>query len=680
MPITLQQIQIAEAQQTNAATDPNQQVRLIAGPGTGKSAVIEKRVLWLLENQIAPSNVFVISFTRASSRDLESRIRSYCRDHNNPAGGEVSVSTLHSLALRTLRVAHLLSYPGIPSILDDWELKNIIDKEFSSYSGYRSNQSHQGYSPSRCEEIREEYEAFCGTGSINPPNFIPPIPPISIQEREQYRSFHQIRTHLYSCLLPGEIVQQCLEYMNSGVLNPGNILGIHHLIIDEYQDLNPVDIEFIDFLTNNGVNTFIAGDDDQSIYSFRFASPLGIQQYHNRFPEISDHTLDNCFRCTPSVIEAAQPILNNYHDNLRLFKDLFSLYENSNPPISGQVYRWQFQNGDIEARSIARSISLLLTQGIDPKDIMILLSNSLIQLPPLIRELTLEGIPFESPREISFFDTEPGRFIMGILRIVCQHEDYFAYRLILGTRPHIGPTTCNTIASLITSNNLNYKNIFCSTLPNDVFPRRLLNEINKARAIYDLISNWNPDDTIGLRRLEVTSILQNIFNQEVVQKWEDFLTNFNQETNLREILDYINADNLEQKENILFRINFRLQSSQSEVIERTNRVQILTMHGAKGLSAKVVFIPGLENEILPGSRRIPYTGLVNEAARMLYVSITRARAASIISFANSRYYYGSNKNQAPSQFVRYLNGRFVYRISGLTNHEVEEIIETCNNL
>ena len=137
---------------------------------------------------------------------------------------------------------------------------------------------------------------------------------------------------------------------------------------------------------------------------------------------------------------------------------------------------------------------------------------------------------------------------------------------------------------------------------------------------------------------------------------------------------------MEQKENILFRINFRLQSSQSEVIERTNRVQILTMHGAKGLSAKVVFIPGLENEILPGSRRIPYTGLVNEAARMLYVSITRARAASIISFANSRYYYGSNKNQAPSQFVRYLNGRFVYRISGLTNHEVEEIIETCNNL
>lgn len=680
MPFTEQQLQNAEHFQRVAATDPNQQIRLIAGPGTGKSAVLEKRVLWLLEQQISPQNIFVISFTRASSLDLKGRIQSYCVDRGFSEAEEISVSTLHSLALRTLRLANLLSYHGVPSILDDWELRNIIDKEFSSYSGHRSNQTNNGYPPGRCKEIREEYEAYCGTGSYNPANFIPPIPPISPQERSQYRAFHQARTHLYSSLLPGEIVQLCLDYMNTGTLNPVDLLSIRYLIVDEYQDLNPVDIQFIDHLTINGVNTFIAGDDDQSIYSFRFASPQGIQQYHNRFPDVIDYSLDNCFRCSPHVINAAQPILDNYQDHLRLPKRLISLYENSNPQVLGQIYRWQFQDGDQELRAVISSIASLLNQGFTPKDIMILLSNLKIQLKPLIDQLTRAQIPFESPREKNFFDTKPGRFIIGILRIVCQPEDYFAYRLLLGSRPNVGSNTCNSIANLATTNNLFYKNIFCYPIPDGIFPTRLINIINSARDVYNQISIWNEVDTLQLRGNEITLMLHNIFNQEVIGNWQNFLSVFNPATTLREVLDYINADNLEQKENILSRINVRLEIPQSANNDRANRVQIMTMHGAKGLSAKVVFIPGLENEILPGRRRIPYTGLVNEAARMLYVSITRARAACIISFAHRRYYYGSDHHQAPSPFVRYLNGPFLHRQSGLSINEANEIIQTCNNL
>jgi len=130
MPITPQQIQAAEATQRAAAHDAAQQIRLVAGPGTGKSYSIEERVCWLLAQGIQPQSVAVVSFTRASSVELRVRIHAYCANHNQQNGTDVRVSTLHSLALRMLKAANLLHYPADPLVLDNWELENIYDAEF----------------------------------------------------------------------------------------------------------------------------------------------------------------------------------------------------------------------------------------------------------------------------------------------------------------------------------------------------------------------------------------------------------------------------------------------------------------------------------------------------------------------------------------------------------------------
>ena len=110
------------------------------------------------------------------------------------------------------------------------------------------------------------------------------------------------------------------------------------------------------------------------------------------------------------------------------------------------------------------------------------------------------------------------------------------------------------------------------------------------------------------------------------------------------------------------------------------RVQILTMHGAKGLSAQVVFIPGLEEELFPGGWRRPYPGLILEAARLLYVSITRARAACIISFARRRTVYGKSTRHVPSRFNTQLNGMFLRRTAGLNAAETTAITDTIRDL
>jgi DNA helicase II / ATP-dependent DNA helicase PcrA len=234
MAITQAQIQAAKTIQDAAAHDTAPQVRLVAGPGTGKSFSIEERVCWLLSQGIAPARIAVVSFTRASASDLRQRIQSYCAQQNQNGGNDVRVSTLHSLALRLLRAAGLLHYPANPLVLDDFELEEIFDAEFSL---------GQGIGKRRSEEIRREHEAFWSTGQWTPPNYIPPTPAINAQERAAFVAFHGPRTQVYSCVLPGEMVRQCLNQIMAGNLDPVGLIHLEQLIVDEYQDLNPIDEE-----------------------------------------------------------------------------------------------------------------------------------------------------------------------------------------------------------------------------------------------------------------------------------------------------------------------------------------------------------------------------------------------------------------------------------------------------
>src|SRR5215471_5122420 len=114
--------------------------------------------------------------------------------------------------------------------------------------------------------------------------------------------------------------------------------------------------------------------------------------------------------------------------------------------------------------------------------------------------------------------------------------------------------------------------------------------------------------------------------------------------------------------------------------EPISKVRLMTMHGAKGLSARVVFIPGLEEEVFPGPRRRPYPGLIEEAARLLYVSITRARAACIMSFARRRVVHGRSTQHTPSRFARSTGGAFSQQINGLTRTLAARIVADCTLL
>ena len=176
---------------------------------------------------------------------------------------------------------HLAQFPVEPSVLSGWEVEQVIDTEFAEIAGCNLK---------RARAIRLSHEAMLNTGKTSPPNYIPPDPPVTDEERSSFNSFWLGRTQVYSCVLPGEIIRQCVMGMKAGTIEPPKI---EHLIVDEYQDLNPMDIEFVDSIVEAGSKVFFAGDDDQSLYSFPDSQ---IHQEFKCFPRNFHHSLTTSFR------------------------------------------------------------------------------------------------------------------------------------------------------------------------------------------------------------------------------------------------------------------------------------------------------------------------------------------------------------------------------------------------
>jgi len=668
-----EQLEQAHNRQVAAAQERLGKARLIAGPGTGKSSSIEERVRWLIQDQgISPAQIFVVSFTRVAATELRDNIHNYCERHGAAAGVIVSVSTLHSLGLRILRAAGQIqeAYPVDPVVLDDWELENIFEIEFAKDSGVTR---------SRAELIRREHEAFWSTGVWDPPNYIPPDPPISDQERRRFIEFHGPRTQVYACVLPGEIVRKCVEGVTAGTLDPAALLHAEHLIVDEFQDLNPCDIELVQCFANQEVATYVAGDDDQSIYSFRFASPRGIQEFLTAGAP-GDHRLESCFRSSPEILRTAGSLIMNHSPPERIAKNLVSMYGLADPPFEGIVHRWRFASSQAEARAIAGSCSNLISAGIAPRDILILLSNTDLTERLLYEMLDEAEVPHVRRPQRQFIDSDVGRALLSVLRIACEKSDYVSYRSLLGLFNGIGPGTCTTIARKVILNNLNFQRLFWHDLPGGVFAARERTALTNVKSLLESMAAWGPEDSLGTRRAAIRAKVAAVCPEESLADTDELLGRLPEEAKLRECRDLIWAASEEQRLAIAEAVHTRLGNPLPEVPDATNRVRVLTMHGAKGLSARVVLIPALEAEVIPGDFRRPYPGLVLEAARLLYIAITRARAAAILSYSGRRMIYGQSTVTHPSSFCTNLGGPFVFRTTGLGDQDAARIAVACSNL
>ena len=665
----------ASAAQESAARDAARAVRVIAGPGTGKSHAIEERARWLIEDQgIRPDRIKIVSFTRASSADLRVGVHGALAVHDVPSAQSVQIGTLHSLALGALRRANLLTmYPVPPSVLDEWEQRNLVDEEFA--------RAAPGGTASRAKEIRESYEAFWATGEQNPANYRPPSLAIAEAEREAFARFHRRRAQTYSYVLPGEMVQKCVEQSQTGNLNLREQLRADHLVVDEFQDLNPMDLQFAHIVHDEGAVLWVCGDDDQSIYSFRYATPAGIQTFPERYPAASSHELADCFRCAPTVLQAATQLLASHSGPNRIPKSTTSLLQTATPPVAGTVQRWKFATSEQEAKGVAAACSELIAAGEDASEILVLIGNKRALTKTIQEALDAAEVPYDSSRSESLKDSDVGRFILSILRIVCSADDYVAHRVLLQTLRGVGVGTCAQIADQVADGNMVYREIFYSAAVRSRFSGRGGQALKKAGTICGEISEWGCDEELSARRDDIRRLAAEYRSADEAGAWDEFIAALPGAMTLRETRDYIWADTEAMQDEVLRKAKERMGEGDPLIVPPcSSRVRLMTLHGSKGLTARYVFIPGLEEQLFPGGFRRDYPGLIEEAARLLYVGMTRARIGLILSRAQRRAHQGKWTLMAPSRFAASTGGAFSYHEGGFDEAVVRSLRTDARNL
>jgi len=340
-------------EQATAAGAPRANTVLLAGPGTGKTFVLVRRVQYLVEVAgVSPEEIVALTFSRAAAAEMRTRLE----EDLGQIARKVKVSTLHSFALRKLlrNGAHQLPQPL--RVADDWEERWVVVEELAQLLG-KMVKEIRNYDDGFLDRLSDDWDTLAIDGEGWQSGFADP----------QALGMWQRHRWVYGYTLRSELVYQLLAELRA---NPDFDLGkITELPVDEYQDLNRCDLNTVGLIADRtGAFVYAAGDDDQSIYSFRHAVPEGIRSFDKDYPKTQRLTLRECLRCGAGVVTLA-----NW---------LIAQEENREPKELESITSWlakvdllRFANQEAEAAALARAVKAEIDEGTKAEEILILVRS-----------------------------------------------------------------------------------------------------------------------------------------------------------------------------------------------------------------------------------------------------------------------------------------------------------------
>lgn len=403
--------------------------------------------------------------------------------------------------------------------------------------------------------------------------------------------------------------------------------------MDEYQDLNKCDLEVIKFLNKKGTKLFCVGDDDQSIYGFRYAYPEGIRNFTKEITPSKEYTITECYRCDARILELALNVINQ--DTRRIRKEL-----NSVTGKKGEYHLLRFSDQYKEAEKIAELIlQLVKEKGIPENEIIILLrsDHNASFSNVIIKKLKEKGITINQELKFDLFKLTPGRYFLALIKYLMDSSHDLALRTILQHTNGLGDATIDSIYNIAVSKKKRFHEVIDLILNGEITE---VKNLTKIKNTISLISSLKEEfETLK----EDANAFLNKIKDVIPGISEEFITDFKKLTTEQEIKT---LDEL-----VTFVDDLLIDAESPD--EVASGVRIMTMHKAKGLSAKAVFIVAAEEEYLPGKAD------VDESRRLLYVSLTRARHFLFITYCNDRIdnqqYTGNNpRNTTQRNLTRFL--------------------------
>ena len=579
----------------NFAASEERILRALAGPGTGKTFALIRRVARLLEEGVPPERILVVTFARTAAQDLVGALRRL-----GDAGYEaVRAQTLHAYCFSLLWREGVLQATGrVPRIVMDFERDALLTDLRGPFGTLRDRR-----------KLAIAFESAWARRQTDEPG----QPVAGLDQDVQDALLATLRWH--KAMLIGELVPVAFNYLQHNPQSP-ELHAYDHVLVDEYQDLNRAEQELIDVLSEHG-NLAVIGDDDQSIYSFKWANPEGIRTFNATHAGTLDVHLEECRRCPTAVVELARTLVER--DTARLGRRLVPLPGNP----AGEVHNVQWRSLQTEADGVATYIKAQIDAGTDPGKCLILTSSRTIG--HMIREaLVAHLVPADSYFREEPVDTPEAREALTLLTLLIDPDDRVALRAWLGS----GSTSFRSGSYVRCLRMAQEHNTDVASVLGEVAARRLTVPYTAA-----LVDRWL---LLERRRTELAPLLDDLAALiDATLPDGDATVALLRQT----ALDVIRVDDDEAEIELdAFLTQLRSSISQPEVPIESTVARIMRFHKSKGLTAEVVVMAGLLEGLMPWSDDERLTVAEQQAARaeqrrLFYVGMTRTTRALVFSSA-----------------------------------------------
>jgi len=609
---------------------------VLAGAGTGKTRVLTTRLAHiLLTRKARPWEIMAVTFTNKAAREMRERVADLL-------GAEVEgwwVGTFHALGARIVRRhAEALGLTPAFTILDEddqlrlirqlLEAHGIDEKKTPARTLLAAIQrwKDRGLTPPKVT-AGEGADACDGHGLVI------------------YGEYQDRLKALNACDF-GDLLLHCLTLFTSDPEALGHYrCQFRYILVDEYQDTNVAQYLWLRLLAGADGNLCCVGDDDQSIYSWRGAEVGNILRFEKDFPGAHVIRLERNYRSTPHILGAASGLIA--HNEGRLGKTLWTEGDAGDKVLVNGVW-----DGEEEARFVGDEIEALHVKGHALNEIAILVRAG-FQTREFEERLIILGIPYRVVGGQRFYERQEIRDAIAYLRVIAQPADDLAFERIVNVpKRGIGPSSLQAIHVLARAQGVPLTRAVAEIVATDELKP-------KARTtLADLLADFERWRGLlaAINAADLTAQVLDESGYTMMWKQSRAPDAPGRLENLKELVAAIGE--FENLGGFLEHVSLVMENDESTADDKVN---LMTLHGAKGLEFETVFLPGWEEGLFPHQRALDEsgTGGLEEERRLAYVGLTRARRRAIVSFAANRRVYGQWQSAIPSRFVDELPAQHV---------------------
>jgi DNA helicase II / ATP-dependent DNA helicase PcrA len=602
---------------------------ILAGAGSGKTRVIVHRIVHLIRKQgISPRNILAVTFTNKAAAEMKERVEKLL------SGGEVPlISTFHSTCVRILRrEIHHLGYAANFAIYDDKDaerlLKDIIREQ---------NLDEKKFPPRMFSSAIDDCKN-AGKG----PEDLPGGDPVGDTIARVYAAYQE-RLRRCNALDFGDLIMLAVRLFDS---HPAILKHYQErfqwILVDEYQDTNPIQYRLVRLLAGERMNLCVVGDDDQSIYRWRGADIRNILDFEKDFPGVMVVKLEQNYRSTQTILTAAGKVVEKNRG--RKGKTLWT--EN---PSGDRIMHRRLDNEREEARFVSREIERHLNKRGAPADIAVFYRTN-AQSRVLEDALMGAGVSYHMVGGMRFYERMEIKDILAYLKSLDNPADEVSLKRIINTPPRgIGGATFDKVADLAASQNIPFIQALREASTGNLLSKGPRTKLADFVSLMDGFAALV--DSLALPELAARIIKESGYEarlkEERTEEAKDRLDN------LRELLAALDDFERtgEEKGLSAFLEQVALISDMGRGNRDRDSVTLMTLHAAKGLEFPLVFMTGMEERLFPHVRALDDPEQMEEERRLCYVGMTRARERLYLTNARRRHFYGQEQFNSPSRFL-----------------------------